>query len=294
MDNLKGKNFVVTGATGRQGTAVVRHLIKSGAKVKGLTRSPQSERAKKLIALGAELITGDMGKPESLRSVFEGADGVYSVQNPYTSSFAEEVQQGKNVADAAKAAGVPHLVQASAGIGKKTGIPSWDSKMEIQEYIQSIGLPMTVFRPTSFMELITDKAFYPSASTFYLMPKLLGPDKKVPWIAVDDLGAIAARIFADPGKYVGQDLTLASDMKTINEVREIYQEVLGKKAPHFPMPIFLFRMFTGDDLIIMWKYLRPLTLDISPEVTYAILPEAQTVRTWLAREKEKKIEEPVK
>lgn len=285
MDNLKGKVFVVTGATGRQGSAVVHHLIKHGAKVKALTRSPQSEKAKRLAALGAEVVAGDMGKLDSLRNLFEGASGVYSVQNPYTSSFAAEVQQGKNVADAAKAAGVAHIVQASAGIGKKTGIPSWDSKLQIQEYIQSLGLPLTVLRPMTFMELITDQGFYPSISTFHLMPKLLGADKKVPWIAVDDLGAIAARVFADPGKYIGQDLKLTSELKTINEVRAIYQEVLGKKAPHFPMPLFMFRLFTGDDLIMMWKYLRTLTLTVTPQDTYAILPEARTVRTWLAEQK---------
>lgn len=285
MDNLKGKVFVVTGATGRQGSAVVRHLINSGAQVKALTRSLQSEKAKRLAALGAELVAGDMGKPDSLSTLFEGAAGVYSVQNPYTSSFAAEVQQGKNVADAAKAAGVAHIVQGSAGIGKKTGIPSWDSKLQIQEYIQSLGLPLTILRPMAFMELITDKAFYPGASTFHMMPKLMGADKKMPWIAVDDLGAIAARVFADPGKYVGQDLKLTSDLQTINEVRDIYHEELGKKAPHFPMPMFMFRMFTGDDLIMMWKYLRTATLDVNPQATYAILPEVRTIRKWLAEQK---------
>lgn len=190
-----------------------------------------------------------------------------------------------NVADAAKAAGVAHVVQASAGIGKKTGIPSWDSKLQIQEYMQSLGLPLTVLRPMTFMELVTDQAFYPGVSTFHMMPKLLGADKKVPWIAVDDLGAIAARIFADPRKYIGQDIKVTSDLKTINEVRDIYQEVLGKKAPHFPMPLFMFRMFTGNDLIIMWKYLRSATLNVTPQATFAILPEARTIQTWLAEQK---------
>lgn len=285
MDRLKGKTFVVTGATGRQGSAVVRHLIQAGAHVKALTRSPQSRKAKPLAALGAELAAGDMTNLDALKPIFQGASGVYSVQNPYTSSFASEVQQGKNVADAAKAAGVAHLVQGSAGFGKKTGIPSWDSKLEIQEYIQSLGLPLTVLRPTAFMELISDPGFYPMASTFHLMPKLMGADKKVAWLAVDDLGAIAARVFADPDKYIGQDLHLASDFQTIDEVRALYQQVLGKKAPRFPMPMFMFRWFTGDDLIIMWKYLRTASLEVNSEDTFAILPEAETVRTWLAKQK---------
>lgn len=285
MNNLKGNIFVVTGASGRQGSAVVRYLIKGGAKVRALTRSPKSVKAKALAALGAEIVAGDMGKPDSLISLFKGATGVYSVQNPYSSSYDAEVQQGKNVADAAKAAGVSHFVQGSAGIGKKTGIPSWDSKLQIQEYIQSIGLPLTVLRPMAFMELITDKSFYPEASTFHIMPKLMGADKKVAWLAVDDLGAIAARVFADPDKYIGQDLKLAADLQSINEVRNIFHEVLGKKASSFPMPIFMFRMFTGDDLITMWKHLRTANLDVSTQTTYTILPEALTVRQWLAGQK---------
>lgn len=286
MDSLKGKTFVVTGATGRQGSAVVRHLLQAGAHVKALTRTPQSKKAKPLAALGAELVAGNMNDPHPLKTIFQGAAGVYSVQNPYTSSFAAEVQQGKNVAKAVQAAGVAHLVQGSAGLGQKTGIPSWDSKLAIQEYSQSLGLPLTVLRPTAFMELINDPGYYPMASTFHLMPKLIGADKKVLWLAVDDLGAIAAKVFADPQRYIGQDLKLTSDLQSIDEVRALYQQVVGKAPPHFPMPEFMFRLFTGDDLIIMWKHLRTATLDVTPEATRAILPEAQTVRTWLIHQKQ--------
>ena len=97
-----------------------------------------------------------MDYPDSLKTAFQGASWVYSVQNPHTSSFVAEVRQGKNVADAAKFAGVKHIIQGSAGLGLKTGMPSWDSKLQIQEYIQSVGLPLTVLRPMALMELITD------------------------------------------------------------------------------------------------------------------------------------------
>ena len=285
METLKGKLFVVSGATGRQGSAVVRHLLKGGAAVRALTRSPQSEKARRLKVPGAEVVTGDIDKPATLQKLFDGAAGVYSVQNPYTSSFAAEVQQAKHLADAAKAAGVAHFVQASAGFGTKTGILSWDSKLQIQEYIRSIGLPLTVVRPTAFMELITDSAFYPGVSTFYLMPKLMGPDTKMAWIALDDLGAIVARVFAEPDRFIGQDLKLAADLQSIRQLAEIYQEVFGKKPTRIPMPEFMFRMFMGNDLLRMWKYLRTAKLDVKPEETYAILPQAQTVRQWLVAQK---------
>jgi uncharacterized protein YbjT (DUF2867 family) len=98
--------------------------LTEGAIVKALTRDPNSKKAKQLMALGAKLVTGDMAKPDALITLFQGAAGIYSVQNPCASSIAAEIQQGKNVADAAKAASVAHIAQGSAGIGKKTGFPS--------------------------------------------------------------------------------------------------------------------------------------------------------------------------
>jgi hypothetical protein len=53
------------------------------------------------------------------------------------------------------------------------------------------------------------------------------------------------------------------------------------------MPEFMFRLFTGDDLIKMWKYLRTATLNVTPEATFAILPEAETIRSWLIKQKQK-------
>ncbi len=80
MASLKGKTFVITGATGRQGSAVVRHLLKEGACVKALTRDPNSKRAQQLTALAAKLVTGDMCNPVALTTLFQGAAGIYSVQ----------------------------------------------------------------------------------------------------------------------------------------------------------------------------------------------------------------------
>lgn len=285
MTRLTGKTFVVTGATGRQGSAVVRHLVPEGAIIKALTRDPDSKKAKPIAALGVELVRGNMGDLETLRRIFEGADGVFSVQNPYTSSISEEIQQGKNVAEAAKSAGVAHVIQASTGFGEKSGIPSWDSKLEIIDAMRSLGLPLTVLRPTAFMELISDPEFYPMASVFHLMPKLIGAGKKIPWLAVDDLGAIATEVFADPGRFLGQDLGLVSDLQSIDAIRALYREILGKKPPRFPMPEFLFRMFTGDDLLIMWRYLGATDYDPATDTAFAILPGAHTLRTWLEKKK---------
>jgi uncharacterized protein YbjT (DUF2867 family) len=79
MTSSGQKTIVVTGATGLQGGAVTRHLLKEGWQVRALTRKPDSTKARALAALGAEVVQVDTGDPASLRPAFEGAHGVYSV-----------------------------------------------------------------------------------------------------------------------------------------------------------------------------------------------------------------------
>lgn len=91
-----------------------------------MTRNLVSEKARALAAIGAEVVQGDVGEPASLRPIFAGAYGVFSVQNPMISGLEDEVRQGKHVADIAHEAGVQHLVYGSAGTGLPgTGIGSW-------------------------------------------------------------------------------------------------------------------------------------------------------------------------
>lgn len=157
----RGRVVVVTGATGRQGGAVVRHLLAAGWRVRAVTRRPARPPARALADLGAEVVRADMAVPETLAPVFEGAYGAFSVQNA-----AAEAAQGKAVAEAAQAAGVAHLVYASAGPGvPDTGVLAWDRKLLVEAHLRRLGLPATVLRPMALMELMTDPGFSPAAST---------------------------------------------------------------------------------------------------------------------------------
>lgn len=92
---------VVTGATGRQGSGVARALLAAGWRVRAMTREPKGRKAQTLLDLGAEIVQADMDEPASLDRAFDGAYGVYSVQNPMISGVAGEVWQGRNVGEAA-------------------------------------------------------------------------------------------------------------------------------------------------------------------------------------------------
>jgi uncharacterized protein YbjT (DUF2867 family) len=271
----------VLGATGRQGGAVTRHLLADGWHVRAVTRDPSGDAAQQLRSLGAEVVQADMGDPGTLVAAFQGADGVYSVQNPTISGLDDEIAQGRNVGDAAAKAGVGHLVYGSTATGQPgTGVGSWESKVTVAGHLEQLGVPLTILRPTAFMELMTDKQFYPPVAVWHVMPKIMGEDRPVPWLALDDLGAIAAKVFADPGGFAGQSLGLVSDLRSIAECRQIWRDVKGRAPRRFPMPVPLFRKFVGDDLLTMWRWLREHDVDWDTQTVRTLLPGAQTVRTW--------------
>jgi uncharacterized protein YbjT (DUF2867 family) len=269
---------------GAAGGAVTRSLLAGARAVRALTRKPDGGPARALAELGANVVRVDMDDPASLRRAFDGVDCVCSVQNGMKSGFAKEVAQGMNVADAAKAAGVGHLVYASAGPGTtSTGVPSWEAKIPVEEHISRLDLLFTILRPLAFMELMTDSSFFPAVGTWRIMPRLTGDERPIPWLSVEDLGEIVAVVFANPHRFAGMTLTLTSDVRTLADCRSLYQDVMGRPPRRFPMPEWLFDRFTRGDTTAMWRWLRTgqVTLDTRP--TKQLLPSALTVREWLIR-----------
>ena len=109
------KTVLVTGATGRQGGAVIRHMLPKGWKLRALTFKADGAAIQKLTEQGIEVVKGNLEDPASLERAARGAYGVYSVQDFWSVGAKREVQQGKNMADAAKKAGVEHFVYSSVG-----------------------------------------------------------------------------------------------------------------------------------------------------------------------------------
>ena len=275
---------VVTGATGRQGRAVSRALLAAGWPVRAMTRHPEKSAARALADAGAHVVVADMEDPASLDDAFTGAYGVYSVQNFMTSGLEGEVRQGRNVGDAAHRAGIRHVVQGSAGTGERgTGVGSFESKLDIEEHHADLGLPVTVLRPMAFMELMTDRAFFPPAGVWYVWPKLDGWELRVPWLSCRDLGRIAERVFAQPERFIGRQLNLAADVRSLEECRQIYKLILGRGPRRFPMPVRMFERF-APDIAALWRWLRTARLDVDPAITRSILPDPLTVEDWLRRE----------
>jgi uncharacterized protein YbjT (DUF2867 family) len=279
--------IVVCGATGRQGGSVTRSLLAEGWRVRALTRRPERPAARTLAALGAEVVEADMQHVDSLRRAFGGAHGVFSVQNGLVSGFDREVIQGRNVADVASQMGVAHLVYASAGTGERgTGIAAWEAKVEVEDHMARLDLPVTSIRPEAFMELMTDRSYYPAVGTWRIWPRLSGEDKGIPWLAVEDVGVVAASVFARPESYLGRSLVLVADVRSLGECRAMYRDILGKPPPTFPLPIWLFDRFTRGDVTAMWRWLRTGEVELDTAPTLAIHPAALTVREWMVRQRD--------
>ena len=283
----------VTGATGLQGGAVARQLLQEGWRVRALTRNPEHKKARSIAALGAEVVRADMNDPASLKRAFDGVSAVFSVQNHHISGYDGELAQGRHVTDAALRMGVRHVVYSAAGIGQPgTGIGSWDVKERIAGYMRDRGLPVTILRPMAFMELMTASKFFPAASTWRVMPRVMGSARPVGWLAVDDLAVIVAKVFSDADRFVGRDLVLAADVASISECRTLWREVMGRPPLRVPMPVWLFERFVGTDETTMWRWLRANDIDFDTQPARQLCPQALGVRAWLRMQHERRSHPP--
>ena len=226
---MNNKIIAVTGATGQQGGAVARKLLAEGWQVRALTRDINKPTAQELKALGAELVAGDMDNRAKLDAAFKGAYGVFSVQNFWlpTVGFENEIKQGKAVADAAKAAGVQHLVYSSVGSAHRgMGQKHFESKWLIEQYIHTLNIPYTILRPVAFMDNHNWSRAYILNGTF--SGNGTRPDKATQIIAVEDIGVFVALAFANIKDYQGKTIELAGDELTEPQLAETFTKVIGR------------------------------------------------------------------
>jgi uncharacterized protein YbjT (DUF2867 family) len=228
---MNDKIIAVTGASGQQGGAIARRLLAEGWKVRALTRDAAKPSAKELAALGAEIAPGDMDRPAELQRAFKGAYGVFSVQNYWipTVGFEGEIRQGKAVADAAKAAGVAHLVYSSVGAAPRgMGQKHFESKWIIEQYIHSLKIPFTILRPVAFYENFNWQRPQILGGTFGGMG--LRPEKERQLIAVEDIAIFAALAFSDPKTFLGRTIELAGDALTEAQIAATFGKVIGRSV----------------------------------------------------------------
>lgn len=255
------KLILITGITGNQGGAVAKHLIGKGFKLRGMTRKPDSDKAKALAKQGIEIVKGDLNDPASVKAALKGAWGVFAVQNTWEAGVEGEEKQGHDFAKAAKEAGVKHFVYTSVGSAeRKTGIPHFENKYRVENTVRGLKFEShVILRPVFFMENLP--------SPWFLNGDKLGtamkPDTKLQMIAVDDIGRIGARAFIDAAKLKGREIEIAGDAVTMAQAAAGLSKALGKKIDFVQYPIEAVRANSNDfALMLEWFESKGYNADI--------------------------------
>src|SRR5712671_2423512 len=229
------RTILITGVTGNQGGAVAQALQGTGFRLRGLTRTPDSDRAKALAGHGVDVVKGDLDDDATLRRALAGAWGGFGVQNPLEAGVEREEAQGKRLATLAREAGVEHYVYTSVGSAhKRTGVPHFDSKWHIEDTVRGLHFPShVILRPVFFMENLL-APFSLQGST---LAWALGPATELQMIAVDDIGWFGAHAFTDAAALNRREIDLAGDVRTMPAAAEILTEALGRLIAFAQTPI---------------------------------------------------------
>lgn len=274
------KVIVVTGATGNQGGAVIRHLLNTNFEIKAVSRNLNSSTAQKLRDMGVVVVQGDLDKPETLPPILAGAYGVFSVQNNWTSSVENEIAQGKALADAAKAANIQHIVYSSVGGAERaTAIPHFDSKFEIEQYIIKLGLAYTFVRPAYFISnlLGTGKMSFMS---WGLLSWALKGGKTLQMVDVDDIGGFAAHCFVNDKKYIGKSIELAGDELTYAQIKSIFVKDRRKIPFYVTLPAWLLKPINLE-VYTMFKWFKESGYEADIQMLKVIYPPLKTLKQSL-------------
>jgi uncharacterized protein YbjT (DUF2867 family) len=278
------KTILITGATGKQGGATLRHLAKKGGfKLRALTRKPDSDAAKAAAKLGAEIVQGDFDDAASLERAMTGAWGVFAVQNTWEAGVEQEEVQGKLVAKIARDKGVQHFVYTSVGSADEgTGIPHFENKFRVEQTIKQLGFPSyVILRPVFFMENLPSAWFLNGDK----LVTALKPETKLQMVASDDVGKFSAAAFIEADKFKGVELDYAGDAVTMPEAAAALTELTGKTVTYQPIPIAAVRQNSEDFAkMLEWFDAGGYSADIpSLESKWGIRP--LTLKQWVRTQK---------
>ncbi|KAK4184570.1 NmrA family transcriptional regulator [Podospora australis] len=246
------KIITIFGATGSQGGSVANiflHDTKLDAEwtVRAVTRDIQKEKAKTLAANGAEVVSADLNDKSSLLAAIKGSTAVFAVTNYWEKlDKSLEVQQGKNLVDAAKEAGVEHFIWSSLlDINKLSGgklphVYHFDGKAEVEEYARSVGLPSTFFLAGCYMSNFPGQNFRFDKDNNKWTYSLPVPGTAIiPVFDVDDTGKFVKAAILHKDQTLGKRLLGATKYMTANELVERFKKAFpeaGKTASYQQLP----------------------------------------------------------
>ncbi len=306
------KIIAITGATGAQGGGLARAILNdknSEFSVRALTRNPDSDKAKALAKLGAEVVAADVDDPESINKALKGAYGAFFVTF-FWEHFSPEKEkaQAKSMAQAAKETGLQHVIWSTLEDTRKWiplsdnrmptlmgnyKVPHCDAKGESNAFFTDLAVP-TTFLLTSF--------YWENFIFFGLGPKK-GPDgklaitlpmgeKKLPSIAAEDIGKCAYGIFKRGPEFIGKTVGITGQHLTGGEMAASMSKVLRREIGYNAVPPDMYRSFGfpgAEDLANMFQFKHDFneyfTGIRSEKFSRELNPSLQTFDQWLEKNK---------
>jgi uncharacterized protein YbjT (DUF2867 family) len=304
------KILAVLGATGAQGGGLVRAIQADpdgGFVARAITRDPNSEKAKELAALGAEVIAADVDDEESLKRAFEGAYGAYCVTFFWAHFSPEkELHQVASMARAAQATGLRHVIWSTLEdtrkwvpldddrmptLMEKYKVPHFDAKGEANALFTEQGVPTTFLYTSFYWDNLIYFGMEPQrgedgklAITFPM------GDAKLPGMAAEDIGRCAYGIFKAGDEHIGQSVGITGGHPTGQEMAASLSRALGEEVAYNAVPPEVYRGFGfpgADDLGNMFQFKHDFNDDFcgarSLDFSRSINPDLQSFDDWLAR-----------
>jgi len=306
------KIIAVTGATGAQGGGLVRAILQDpngGFAARALTRDVNSDKAKALAKLGAEVVAADIDNVDSLKRAFAGVHGAYCVTFFWAHLSPEkELAEAQAMAEAAQHASLRHVIWSSLEDTRqwvplsdssmptlmgKYKVPHFDAKGEANQAFTRLKLPVTILL-TSF--------YWDNFIHFGMGPKK-GPDgklaltfpmgdKKLPGIAAEDIGRCAYGIFKRSHHYVGKTVGIAGEHLTGAQLAAAFSKALGQEVHYQDVPPEVYRGFGfpgAEDLGNMFQFKRDFETYFcgarNVATSRSLNPALQTFAQWLNQNK---------
>lgn len=314
------KIITVFGATGAQGGGVARAILSdsnSAFAVRAVTRNPDSEKAKALAAMGAEVVVADIDDKASMKRALDGAYGAYFVTFFWAHFSPEkEYDEARSMAEAAKEAGLKHVIWSTLEdtrlwvplednrmptLQGKYKVPHFDAKGEADHFFKELAVPTTFFRASFYWDNFVYFGLGPKrekdGKLYLALP--LG-DKKMAGIAAEDIGKCAYGIFKRGDELIGETIGVAGGQLTGQEMAQAMSKALGEEVQYNSVPFATFRNlgFPGaDDLGNMFQFYHDFEEDCnsirSVSFSKELNPELKSFDQWLAENAKRMPLEPV-
>ncbi len=307
MTDQPKRTLAVVGATGAQGGGLVRAILADrggGFAVRALTRKPGSEAARALESRGAEVVQADLDDPASVERAFHGAYGAYCVTN-FWEHFSpdREMEQARAMAEAAKKAELRHVVWSTLDDTRehvpldddrmptlmgRYKVPHFDAKGEADAFFREAGAPTTFLRTVFYWDNLIHFGLGPKRGEDGVL-RLTMPlaDKKLPSIAVEDIGKCAYGVFKEGRELVGETVGIAGGHPTGEQIAAGLGEALGETVRYEPLSTAAYRGlgFPGaEDMGNMFQFKQefesPYCASRSVERARELNPELLTFGQW--------------